>query len=655
MLKEGKKEILMSRGHAVWTTSPLKSTLFFKASLAGIAFSSGICSVAFPETYHVWEKVEVVLKAEKPYENPYKDVEVWVDLTGPGFQKRCYGFWDGGDTFLVRILATTLGKWNWRSGSNQSDSGLNGRTGDFTATSWTEAEKSQNCCRRGMIRPSANGHAFSYADGTPFFLVGDTWWATSTFRYPWHHDDRERPIGPGAGFKDYVRFRAKQGFNCIAMIAAFPNWANDGKPNDLTTPDGTVLRSAWRQAGTKSAKDMTDENGNRAFLFPGRVPGFEDYFPDVDRINPDYFRNLDRKIDYLNASGFVPLIEVSRRDIGQAWKKYYQWPQSYTRYIQYLWSRYQANICLFSPIHLDWEGKTVPADDWNLAANGVIEKYGPPPFGTLASCNSAGSSLHWFDHRDNAEDREKAKRDSRVNTKAKDRAKWITFHQIGNRRQHNNYALLTEIFHASPPLPAINGEPYYAGMEGAPGGTDTSALYCRSGMYGSVLSGGLGGHIYGAGGWGGGMWGGNVEAAAENHIWNAIRWPSGEQMRHLRTFVLSKGREYQRLVPSSHLVSPNKSGEANGYVGWAFCACTPNKAFLLLYFEKDCPRAVVSGLEPGAAYHARWFDPREGAWLAAGSGSLTTARNGQIILSPFPDKGERSQRDWGLKLLKVRQ
>jgi hypothetical protein len=35
----------------------------------------------------------------------------------------------------------------------------------------------------------------------------------------------------------------------------------------------------------------------------------------------------------------------------------------------------------------------------------------------------------------------------------------------------------------------------------------------RSAMYGNVLSGGLGGHIYGASGWQGGIWSGEVEEA----------------------------------------------------------------------------------------------------------------------------------------------
>ncbi|MDH4239062.1 MAG: DUF4038 domain-containing protein [Phycisphaerae bacterium] len=597
------------------------------------AVLSGTSNEVFGVTYYVWEKVDITLKAAKSYDNAYKEVEVWVDLEGPEsvFKKRCYGFWDGGDIFRVRVMATAAGKWRWQSGSNQPDSELNGKKGSFTARPWSEAQKQGNPCRRGMIKASTNGHAFEYADGTPYFLLGDTWWSTATFRYRWYDDKKQRSIGPDAGFKDYVGFRRKQGFNCIAMIAAFPNWANDDKPATLKTADGTVLRSAWKQLGTESAKDMHDEDGNRAFLFPGKVPGYENYFPDVDRINPEYFRNMDRKIDYLNSQGFVPFIEVSRRDIGQAWKKHYQWPQSYTRYIQYVWSRYQANICLFSPIHLDWTGATISADDWNEAANKVIEKYGPPPFGTPAGTNSNPSTLRNFGH--------------------VDKAKWLTFHQIGNKRTHDLYPYLTEIFNTSPPVPGINGEPYYAGMLDAPGGTETSELYCRSGMYGSVLSGGLGGHIYGAGGWDGGMWGGNVEDAADNHIWDVIKWQSAAQMQHLRTFILSEGRRYQELIPSANLLSPGRSGKADSCIGWAYCLRAPEKDFFLLYFEKDCPVATLSGGLSNMRYEARWFNPRTGEWIDAGV--LIADASGQIALPNFPGNLARSDTDLGLKLKSV--
>ena len=255
---------------------------------------------------HIWEKQELTFAAAGHFTNPYTEVKVWVDLSGPHFKKRVYGFWDGGNEFRVRVVATEPGEWRWTSGSDPEDKGLAGKSGSFTATPWSDDEKRENPLRRGFLRPTANGHALELADGTPFLVTGDTWYSVGTNRFKWHDDDRERRIGPEAGFKDYVRLRKSQGYNWINMIAAFPNWMTDGQPWHvvMNDPEKTTVRSAWLEFGTGSAKNM-DNEGGRPFLFPGKVPGYENMFPDVDRINPDYFRYIDRKIDYLNQQGFV--------------------------------------------------------------------------------------------------------------------------------------------------------------------------------------------------------------------------------------------------------------------------------------------------------------------------------------------------------------
>jgi len=616
----------------------LLRSIRFLLVVLGLSFSSLACNDDTSKTVHVWEKVEVKLNAVKTYDNPYTEVIVWVELEGPEFRKRCYGFWNGGNEYIVRILANKAGHWSWRSDSNVEDAGLSGRRGWFNAVDWSEAEIAENPNRRGMIKASANGHTFEYPDGTPYFLMGDTWWPTGTFRYPWYEGEEERPIGPTAGFKDYVKYRKKQGYNCIALVAALPNWANDDKPDYLETEDGIEIRQAWHQIGTNSAKDMHDEDGNRAFVFPGKVPGYENYFPDIDRINPAYFKNLDKKIDYLNMHGFVPFIEVARRDIGPAWFEFYEWPESYSRYIQYVWTRYQANLCFFSPIHFDNDG-SLPAQHWNEAANLVIEKFGHPPFGTMVSCNPTGSSLENFGHIDEA--------------------KWISFHQIGNFHHefghgHRSYPLLTDIFNAQPPIPGINGEPYYDGQHDTEPGSDEAALYARSAMYGSVLSGGLGGHIYGAGKEGeegGAMWGGNVEEAASFKVWDGIQWDSGDQLRHLETFVMSEGLRYRNLVPLTENLTPNKSRDDNDWMGWAYCSGTADKEWYLLYFEKDCARAVLSNVLPEKEYSLIWYNPRNGQWLEKPGIKVKSDASGSIILPPFPDGKKQSETDWGLKMI----
>ena len=147
--------------------------------LSGFVLSDTAYAI-MPTVIHTWEMHEIILKAENKYKNYYTDVTCWVELKGPGFSKRVYGFWDGDNIFIIRIVATKPGKWQWTSGSNQpDDNGLNNHQGELDAINWTEEEQIQNANRHGFIRSSPNGHALQYADGTPFFLIGDTWLAAS--------------------------------------------------------------------------------------------------------------------------------------------------------------------------------------------------------------------------------------------------------------------------------------------------------------------------------------------------------------------------------------------------------------------------------------------------------------------------------------------
>ncbi|QMU30567.1 apiosidase-like domain-containing protein [Adhaeribacter radiodurans] len=604
---------------------------FLKYLLFALIFTVFQAGAVAPAV-HVWEMQELTFTAKNSYKNAYTDVTVWVDVTGPDFQKRVYGFWDGGNTFHLRLVATKPGTWRWKSGSNQKDAGLIGKTGSFTAINWSEKEKNENPLRRGFLRPSANQHALNHADGTPYFAIGDTWYPLGANRFKWYDDDKERPIGPEAGFKDYVRLRKAQGYNWVNVIAAFPNWKTDDKSWHIIMNDSakTTVRSAWLEFGTGSAKNM-DNEGGRPFFFPGKVPGYENYFPDMDRINPEYFKYLDRKIAYLNANGFVPFIEVSRRDAGLLWYKYYGWPDSYSRFIQYIFSRYQAYNTVLSPIHLDIIDETVSPDDYVAAIQAMEKKYGPPPFGNLLSANANPSTLeNWGE-------------DS-----------WVTLHQIGNMREHNNYWYLTEIFNLKNPRPALNGEPYYSGYKdnrgpgsanytrGADGGTERDNAFVRSGMYGSFLSGGLAGHVYGAEG----IWGGDIEPAAPIHMWDAFQWRSGAEMQYLKTFAFSIGKRYQDLVPLADLVSPNKNHDILSYEGWAYCARTPDKNLFLAYFEKGCPQAEIRGARLNSIYRAQWFNPRNGTWQDVGNGKLAASKIGIIKLPKLPEDV-----DWGLKLV----
>lgn len=577
---------------------------------------------------HVWEKVGLPLVAAGTYGNAYAEVTVWVDLEGPGFAKRVYGFWNGGQDFVVRVLATRAGTWRWTSGSSPHDPGLAGKGGSFEAVAWSEAELAENPNRRGMIVASGDGRGLEHADGTPYFLIGDTWWSVPSYRFPLSLPDNPQPLGPSATLNDLAHHRLKQGYNCVGMIAAQPAWANDGHPPIVRMADGTYVRAAWKQPGTQSAKDMHNEGG-RPFLFPGKVPGFEDVMPDLDRINPEYFKVVDQKVDYLNGIGIVPFIEFSRRDSGQAWKLAHDFNESYARYVNYCMARWHANITLLSPIHFDSWAETIHASEYSAAIELALSRHGKPPFGTLLTANPQPSTL--------------------VNFGADS---WVDLHQSGNVREHYTYWYLTEIFQAEPKKPAINGEPYYAGLHQlgtpyplrVPPDSEADQFYVRSGLYGSFLSGGLAGFIYGAEG----IWNAEVEPEALYPMWKSFLWQSGDQIQHIKSFAMVRGMKYRELVPDAELVMPNKSGPDFSYYGWAYCARTPDKSLFLIYFENEAPlEAKVRGLTYGAQYRATWFDPRSGKWQTP-SDPIDVPRSCVMALPPRPDG-----RDWGLMLERI--
>lgn len=599
-------------------------------------------------TIHLWETFEIVLHAEQAYENYYTDVCIWAHLKGPGFNKKCFGFWDGDNIFRIRVTAERPGLWTYVTDANVEDRGLCGIHGAFMGIPWTEEEKNSIQTRRGIIRANKNGHAMEYADGTPYVMIGDTWWGLGSYRYPLEENEDEHPIGRDMNMKDMARQRIRQGFNTIGMIAGFPTWADDGEEPWIMLDDEheTTIRNAWTVDGSSrrgarnknaSCKAMYNEGGT-PFLFPGKIKGYESLAPDYDRINPEYFKVLDKKINWLNEHGMTVFIETLRRDSSKTWKYYYNWPMVYTRYIQYVFARYQANNCIFSPIHFDIKMNSIDSREFNEPINLLIDIYGRPPFGTLIGTNPSPSTL--------------------INYGGREEQKWLTLHQIGNWREHENYWYLTDIFHAEPASPAINGEPYYSGYPESAmkidenGNTITEIgtltaedeedhLNCRSGYYGSVLSGAYGGILAGFEG----GWGANIEEDSMYKIWDTMTFPVSYQVKYVREFLLSEGKLYTELVPNADMITPNKSGEPYGYRGWAFASATRKRDLILGYAEKDCPRIAVRALRPYEKYEFAWFDPTKGMWLK--SHELTVNSVGMISLPEYPE-----DHDWAFKLKK---
>ncbi len=603
----------------------------------------------------VWEVQEIRLATARDYANPYVEVECWVELEGPGFRKRVYGFWDGGRVFKVRIVATQPGEWTWRVGSSNGDAGLAG-TGKFRAVAWKPADIEQNPNRRGFVRATQNGHALQYADGSPFFLVGDTWLAASTWRLPFKGTRAAPDYVPAEGisFEEAVAWRKRHGYNSVSFIAAFPNWAADERGATYANKDGVFLRNAWEKFGhwapnakistadgaTTTGKDMHDEAGNRPFAVFADREGLANF----DAINPAYFASLDRKMRHLSEQGFVPFFETIRRDNAPSWKRYFDFNASYSRFVQYLIARYGAYNLIFSGIHLDWIPKdfSLTAEEFNEALTFHHRKYGPLPYGQPYTTLIDRSTFKAFGHAA--------------------QAPWLDMHTVGNNpRNHAIYASIEELFKLEPPFPAANLEPYYTGWNhniNRPGGetpdenSPRDNYFARAMMYGSVLSGALAGHVHGTAAYD--LTSTGEPAGWRPHIWTALRFESGAQMKHLRDFVLSEGARYQELTLANTDLQPRSipGALADGLDGWSFLMRTPGKDFALAYFENKALSPKLAGFTAGANYHWSWFDPRDGEWSRART--VKADATGVLAAPPFPSGGGQAVGDIAAKILQAR-
>jgi hypothetical protein len=601
------------------------------------------CTNKNQEQVHVFEIKEIQLEANNDYKNPYKEVECWVELSGPDFKKKIYGFWNGEKEFVFRLVATSSGLWSWKSFSNVNDKGLNGKEGSFEAIEWNENEISKNPNRRGFVKSTKNGRALEYADGTPFFMLGDTWWAASTWRFPLKGivpDDNYVPA-EGISFEEAVHYRKKQGYNTIAMIAAYPNWKVDDYPAQYINSDSVGVRQAWEKNGQNTAKDMHDEKGNMPFFQWAK----SDIIANFDSINPEYFKSLDKKMEYLSDNGFVVFLETVRRDHGPTWKKYFDWPESFSRYVQYIIARYGAYNIIFSGIHLDWinENFSLTADEFNAALTHHYNNYGSLPYKQPHTILIDGSTYEQFGH--------------------VEKAPWLTMHSVGNvPRNHGFYPMIEEIFSLNPPYPAANLEPYYPGWdnpfhnmvagERPEPNSERDHYFGRAQMYGSVLSGGLAGHIYGTGAYCGNTTGEPKNEGDRPYIWEGLNYVSGSQLPYLAKFLLSEGKAYQNCNPKREFLNPYKTAisQDDGLDGWSFMLLSENNELAFIYFENEAETPfVVSGLIPDKTYSLNWFDPIEGKWLDSTT-VVKADSNGRIFIDKFPTDETIPNRDWCLKV-----
>ena len=205
----------------------------------------------------VWSPVEIILWSSKDYHNPYVDTTIDAVFThSDGTKITLPGFWMEGNTWAVRFSPTKVGKWSYTiTCADASNEGLF-KSGIIVAG---ESTKDNDVTKHGFVTTQKDTHYYTYADGTPFFWLGDTNWqgftnlSTTICNYP--------GCTCGSQFKHIVDDRVEKGF--------------------------TVYQTYFVPEGGNGEKSLWLDNGHK--------------YPDTDVFND----KVDEMFEYLHGEGLV--------------------------------------------------------------------------------------------------------------------------------------------------------------------------------------------------------------------------------------------------------------------------------------------------------------------------------------------------------------
>jgi hypothetical protein len=169
-------------------------------------------------------------------EQKYREIEVTAQFVGPdGREVDVNGFWDGDSTWRIRFAPNLPGDWAYTIQAVDEQGEIATSNGRFHAIPPTADLLDENPNFRGFLQLSENGRYLTYADGTPFFWMGDTAWRANRLTMSLVPDPDDD--GPDvAEFPTYLDNRQAKGFSVIQVVAGFPTQPeriNEGGPTYL--------------------------------------------------------------------------------------------------------------------------------------------------------------------------------------------------------------------------------------------------------------------------------------------------------------------------------------------------------------------------------------------------------------------------------------
>lgn len=190
-----------------------------------------------------WQRTELAFTGTGTYANPVTQVNLMVTFTGPSNQVyNVPGFWDGGNTWRVRFAPPTPGTWMFTNSCNVADAGL-ARNGSLLVSAPTGTNALY--LHGGFLHNSADNHYLTYADGTPFFWLGDTCWFCPGNLAPMNGGTSAQYVTDSM-FKQWVNQRKSQNFDIMHMAFIGTLDVNNSSPQTQMS-SGTIDPAYWQQ------------------------------------------------------------------------------------------------------------------------------------------------------------------------------------------------------------------------------------------------------------------------------------------------------------------------------------------------------------------------------------------------------------------------
>ncbi|WP_219412821.1 glycoside hydrolase family 140 protein [Pseudonocardia nigra] len=441
----------------------------------------------------------------------------------------------------------------------------------------TRAVAAQQADPLGPLHVSENGRYFVRENGRPFFWLADTAWSLFVNL---DRDEVER----------YLDARAEQGFNVIQAVGVFPQAGGPG-PN----PYG----------------DDPLDGGMTPAVTEGADPGDDEQY--------DFWDHVDFVVDAAAQRGM-------RIALLPAWADKQAGSLVTTKnakeYGEFLGERYGDDVVWVM-------GGDSPADGvedvWRDLAEGVaVGANGSVDYtDLLMTYHPRGdqTSATWF-HDD----------------------EWLSFNMLQGghcRRWNNLFGLIDGNFSERPPKPFLDGESIYEDHPicWKPEDGFSTDEDVRRNAYWSVF-GGAAGHTYGHHA----VWqfleeGARAQLGARGSWTDALDFPAGGQMQHLR--ALMESRPYLTRVPDQEVLTSDVTD-----LGAESIRATRDEegSYLMVYTAAGREFDVDTSVLSGSDLRAWWYDPRTGEAIDAGS---VPREESVEFFPPETEKGDDGP-DWVL-------